>query len=409
MWELWPYLTAGAGIAITPENVRTSGDLLREWISSEIVTSSFVPAALAGPMMSAAWPETARLRILLTGCGDKLHVYPPQGLPFLLVNHYGPTEYTVVATSGAVQRTSDAEGRPPIGSPIANTYIYLLDEEFRPVAPGHTGEIYIGGTSVARGYRNRGELTAKRFFDDPFRAGACRMYRTGDFASRRPDGQLTLHGGGGSQENIRGHVVEPHEVACVLSAHHDVAACDVTACDEVARGIANRDKQLVAYIVPKPGTQISAENVRKFLGQSLPDYMMPAAFVRMEALPLDPNGRLDRAALPKPAPHNALSESDYQAPDSPIELAIAEILRELMDLRRISLSDNFFLLGGDSELGPQILLRIRERFDIQLKLLDLFEAQTVGKLAAMVEETLVHKLAAMTDEEASRLLAEIQE
>jgi acyl carrier protein len=228
------------------------------------------------------------------------------------------------------------------------------------------------------------------------------MYRTGDFASMRSDGQFTLHGVSGSQENIGGHIVEPHQVACVLSAHPDVAACDV-----VARGIANGDKHLVAYIVPKTGTQNSAENVRKFLAQSLPDYMMPAAFVRMEALPLDSNGKLDRTALPKPAPHNALSLSDYQAPDSPVELAIAEILRELMDLRRISLSDNFFLLGGDAELGPQLLLSIRERFDIQLSLLDLFEAQTVGKLAAMVEETLVHKLAAMTDEEASRLLAEI--
>ena len=402
VWELWPYLTAGAGIAITPESIRTSGDLLRDWITGQAVTISFVPTALAEPMISATWPKAAKLRYLLTGA-DTLHRHPPSSLPFRLVNNYGPTECTVVATSGTVQPASDAEGLPSIGSPIANTYVYLLNEKFHPVEPGQTGEVYIGGTSVARGYRNRRDLTAERFFDDPFRIGPSRMYRTGDLASARADGQFSFHGRTDSQEKIRGHRVEPDEVASVLASHASVVTCAVVACS-----IENGEKQLVGYVVPKPDADTSAEELREFLAKRLPDYMVPAAFVRLEALPLNSNGKLDRAALPTPAPHNALSSSDYQAPDAPIELAVAEILRELLDLRRVSLSDNFFLLGGHSLLGTQLVLRIRDRFDVELNLRHLFETQTVGKLAAAVEEIIIHKLAAMTDEEASRLLSEIQ-
>jgi len=308
----------------------------------------------------------------------------------------------VVATSGTVQPASDADGLPSIGSPIANTCVYLLNEKFHPVEPGQIGEVYIGGTSVARGYRNRRDLTAERFFDDPFRSGPSRMYRTGDLASARADGQFSFHGRTDSQEKIRGHRVEPDEVAGALASHASVVTCAVVAC-----GIENGEKQLVAYVVPKAGTDVSAEELREFLARRLPDYMVPAAFVRLEALPINANGQLDRTSLPAPAPHNALSMSDYQAPDSPVELAVAEILRELLDLRRVSLSDNFFLLGGRSLLGSQLVLRIRERFDVQLNLHDLFEAQTVGKLAAMVEDTLIYKLAATTDEVASRLLSEI--
>jgi acyl carrier protein len=320
------------------------------------------------------------------------------------VNNYGPTECTVVTTSGTVQSPSDdAERLPSIGAPIANTFVYLLNQEFRPVEPGQTGEVFIGGTSVARGYRNRRDLTAERFFDDPFRVGPGRMYRTGDLASQRSDGQFSFHGRTDSQEKIRGHRVEPDEVASVLASHDSVASCAVVACMA-----ANGEKQLVGYVVPKPHTELSAEDLLEFLAQRLPDYMVPAAFARLEELPLNSSGKLDRAALPAPGPGNALSSLDYHAPDSPIELAVAEILRKLLDLPRVSLSDNFFLLGGHSLLGTQLVLRIRDRFGIELNLRHLFEAQTVAKLAATVEEMLIAKLSAMTDEEATRLLAEIQ-
>ena len=401
VWELWPYLTAGAAVSIAPEDVCSSAHLLREWISTADVTIFRVPTALAELMIFADWPETTRLRVLLTS-GDTLHRRPPSSLPFCLVNNYGPAECTVVATSGSVQPASAAETTPSIGAPIANMHVYLLNRELRPVEPGQIGEVYISGTGVARGYRNRLDLTSERFFDDPFRATSGRMYRTGDFATLLADGQFALRGPACSLEEIRGHNVEPESIAVVLSAHASVAACAV-----VARAIASGEKQLVAYVVPMADAQASAEELREFLTQRLPDYMLPAAFVRIDALPLDSYGRTDREALPLPLPHNTLSPSDYQAPDSPIELAVAEILRELLDVRRVSLIDNFFLMGGHSTLGTELVSRLRDRFEVELYLHHLFEAQTVGKLAAMVEEMLIEKLVSMSDEEVRRLLAEI--
>ncbi len=402
VWELWPYLTAGAGIAITPEKVRTSADLLRNWLGSHDVTVSFVPTALAEPMISAQWPKTAKLRYLLTGA-DTLHRYPSSGLPFRLVNNYGPTECTVVATSGVVPTAAETEALPSIGAPIANTFLYLLNERFQPVAPGETGEVYIGGTSVARGYRNRGGLTAERFFEDPFRIGKGRMYRTGDLASALPDGQFAFHGRTDTQEKIRGHRVEPDEITSALVSHSAVSEGAV-----IARAAGSGEKQLVAYVVLKAGAEPSAQEIREHLAARLPEYMIPAAFVKLNALPLNANGKLDRAALPTPAPSNALSLSDYRAPEAPIELAVAQILRDLLDLPRVGLDDNFFLLGGHSLLGTQLVLRLRDQFGLDLTLRHLFEAQTVEKLSQTVERMLIDKLAAMSDEEAAQLLAEIQ-
>jgi amino acid adenylation domain-containing protein len=401
VWELWPYLTAGAGIAITPEDIRTSADLLRQWLASHDVTVSFVPTALAEPMISAQWPATAKLRYLLTGA-DTLHRYPNNGLPFQLVNNYGPTECTVVTTSCVVDPI-EKEELPAIGAPIANTFVYLLNERFQPVAPGETGEIYIGGTSVARGYRNRTGLTAERFFEDPFRIGKGRMYRTGDLGSVQPDGQFAFHGRTDSQEKIRGHRVELDEITGVLASHPAVSEGAV-----VARASGGQEKQLVAYVVPKAGAELTAHEIRELLATRLPEYMIPVAFVKLSSLPLNANGKLDREALPAPAPSNALSFSDYRAPEAPIEVAVAQILRELLDLRRVGLDDNFFLLGGHSLLGTQLVLRLRDQFGLDLTLRHLFEAQTLEKLSQTVEKMLIEKLVAMSDDEAARLLEEIQ-
>ncbi len=188
VWELWPYLSAGASVVLADETTRTSPELLREWLAAEGVTIAFVPTALVEPMLTAAWPKKTALRYLLTGA-DTLHRYPSAGLPFQLVNNYGPTECTVVATSGIVNPSTDSS-RPSIGSAIANTQIYLLNENRQPVAAGETGEIYIGGTSVARGYRNQPELTAERFVANPFSPAVdARMYRTGDRARGCPTGR----------------------------------------------------------------------------------------------------------------------------------------------------------------------------------------------------------------------------
>ncbi len=401
VWELWPHLSAGACVSMPDETTRTSPDLLREWLAAEGVTISFVPTALAEPMLTSEWPSKTALRFLLTGA-DTLHRYPAEGLPFHLVNNYGPTECTVVATSGVVNHVSEG-AKPAIGSAIANTFIYLLNENREPVQPGETGEIYIGGTSVARGYRNQPELTAERFLKNPFSPAVdARMYRTGDLGALLPDGQIAFHGRADNQEKIRGHRIEPDEIVSALARHPKVASAAV-----VARGV-NCAKQLVAYILPAAGEAPRSGELREALSRELPEYMIPAAFVRIEALPLTSNGKLDRDALPDPSAENALDTTPYRAPESAIEIQIASILGELLHLNRVGLDDNFFLLGGHSLLGTQLVLRAQEKFGVLLTLRDLFAAQTVGKLSSEIERQLIERLDSMSEEEAARLLEQME-
>ena len=400
VWELWPYLSAGASVVLADATTRTSAELLRGWLVAEGITISFVPTALVEPMLSAQWPHKTALRYLLTGA-DTLHEYPVAGLPFQLVNNYGPTECTVVATSGVVKPSTESR-KPSIGSAIANTQIYLLNENRQPVAAGETGEIYIGGTSVARGYRNQPEQTAERFVANPFSPAVdARMYRTGDLGSLLTDGQIEFHGRADNQEKIRGRRIEPDEIVSVLARHPKVASAAV-----VGRGNAC-SRQLVAYVVPA-GTALRSSELREFLSKELPEYMIPSAFVRIAALPLTANGKLDRGALPEPTNENALGTMGYRAPESAIEVKIASILEELLKVERVGLDDNFFLLGGHSLLGTQMVLLVRERFGVMLTLRGLFMAQTVGKLSDEIERQLIAKLEAMSEEEASAMLAQIE-
>jgi len=401
VWELWPYLSAGARVSMADETTRRSPELLREWLTTEGVTISFVPTALAEPMLQAEWSSKMALRYLLTGA-DTLHRFPSAGLPFELVNNYGPTECTVVATSGIV-KPSSAAARPSIGAAIANTQIYLLNENREPVAPGETGEIYIGGTSVARGYRNQPEMTAECFLANPFsQAVDARMYRTGDLGLLLPDGQIAFHGRVDHQEKIRGNRIEPDEIVSVLARHPKVASAAV-----VARDV-NCAKQLVAYIVPAAGQSPRSSELREALSRELPEYMIPALFVRIGALPLTANGKLDRAALPVASAENALDTTPYRAPESAIEIQIASILAELLHVDRVGLDDNFFLLGGHSLLGTQLVLRAREKFGVAITLRDLFAAQTVGKLSSEIERHWIERLDAMSEEEAGQMLAQME-
>jgi amino acid adenylation domain-containing protein len=401
VWELWPYLSAGASVSMADETTRRSPELLREWLAAEGVTISFVPTALVEPMLQAQWSAKMALRYVLTGA-DTLHRYPAAGLPFELVNNYGPTECTVVATSGIVKASSEG-ARPAIGSAIANTQIYLLDENCGPVAPGETGEIYIGGTSVARGYRNQPEMTAERFLTNPFSPAVdARMYRTGDLGSLLPDGQIAFHGRVDNQEKLRGNRIEPDEIVSVLARHAKVASAAV-----VARDV-NCTKQLVAYIVPAAEHAPRTGELCEALARELPEYMIPTLFVRIAALPLTTNGKLDREALPEPTAENALDRIQYRAPESPIEMQIAAILGELLHVDRVGLDDNFFLLGGHSLLGTQLVLRAREKFGVAITLRDLFAAQTVGKLSNEIERQLIDRLDAMSEEEAGRMLEQLE-
>jgi amino acid adenylation domain-containing protein len=399
IWEVWPYLTAGASVSLVSEAPRTSPDLLRKWLIDEKINIAFVPTALAEPMIAAEWPADTALRFLLTGA-DTLHSYARPNLPFAVVNNYGPTECAVVATSGVVPAQTDISGVPTIGRPIANTQIYLLDENRQPVAPGQIGEIYIGGTSVGREYRNRPQMTAERFLPDPFRGVAgARMYRTGDLGCLLPDGEIAFHGRIDEQEKIRGHRVEPAEIATALNRNPQVASSAV-----VARSRGN-EKQLVAYVVPAESTEPTAAELRDFLTGLLPDYMIPAAFVKLASLPLTASGKLDKKALPEPSSDNALGTDGYHAPETPTERCLADIVAGVLGAERVGINDNFFLLGGHSLLGTQLVLRARDAFGVELTLLHLFEAQTVGKLAATIERLVMEKLEAMSEEEAQQRIA----
>lgn len=400
VWEVWPYLTAGASLYFPGESVRSQPDLLRNWLVEKQITISFVPTPVAERMLELEWPTNVALRFLLTGA-DTLHHYPPVGLPFQLVNNYGPTESTVVATSGTVPSRASSE-LPSIGRPITNTQIYILDSQMQPVPTGSAGDLYIGGTGLARGYRNRPDLTAERFVTNPFsEAPSGRLYKTGDLARMLPDGQIEFIGRIDDQVKIRGFRVELSEINNALSRYPAIRETVV-----IAREDKPGQKRLVAYVVLRPGIAVSNAALRHFLGHDLPDYMMPAAFVTMDSLPLGTNGKVDRSELPLPADGNILRDENFISPRNPAEEQIAAIIAELLGLERIGVNDNFFLLGGNSLLATQVIARVREGFDVEVSLLNVFDNPTVAGIAAVVEQLVIERVEELSEEEAGRLVTE---
>ena len=400
-WELWPYLTIGASVTFINEQVRLSPITLRDWLIAEQITITFLPTALAENVIALQWPAQVALRFLLTGA-DTLRHYPSSALPFAFINNYGPTEATVVTTSGRVWPTSQADQPPSIGFPIANFEVYILDEQLQQVAPGTPGELYIGGIGLAKGYLNRPDLTAERFIQHPFNPdSSARLYKTGDLARWLPDGQISFMGRIDQQIKLRGYRIEPEEIMTAVNEHPAVQTSLV-----VAREDTPGDKRLVAYLVVQPGTTVSDNALRSALAAQLPDYMVPTSFVQLEALPLTPNGKIDRAALPVPNSTNALREAMGAAPSTPTEQTLEQIIAPLLGLERVGRDENFFLLGGHSLLGTQIIVRIAETFGIELSLRTLFDAPTIAQLAAETERLILLRIEAMSDDEAAQLLGQ---
>ena len=398
VWEIWPYLAAGASVHIPDEAIRQDPEALRDWLVSEEISVSFLPTPMAERMMTLAWPIDAPLRVLLTGA-DTLHRYPPPGLPFKVVNNYGPTECTVVATSGIVP-AEGAHPLPTIGRPIDGVQVHILDERRRPVARGAAGELYIGGAGVGRGYLNRPDLTAERFIRDPFSPEpTARLYRTGDLGRRLPDGEIAFMGRVDEQVKIRGYRIEPAEIVGALNEHPDVRESAVVA-HETAPG----NKRLVAYVVPASREPPAPRALKDFLATRLPGYMVPATFVELPALPISVSGKVDRKALPLPDEGNVLQDDGYVAPRTLVEERVAGILAPLLGLERVGVLDNFFILGGHSMLGTQLISRLREAFSVQLALRTIFETPTVAGLAAEIERLLLRRLEAMSEDEAARML-----
>jgi amino acid adenylation domain-containing protein len=399
VWELWPYLTAGASLHFVADFVRAEPERLRDWLVKQEISISFVPTPLAERMLHLEWPTKTALRVLLTGA-DVLHHYAPANLPFVLVNNYGPTECTVVATSGPVSSDGRGDQLPPIGRPIANTRIYILDNGMHPVPIGSAGELHIAGAGLARGYLNRPDLTSEKFVSNPFSdIPGDRLYKTGDLARFLPDGQIEFLGRVDDQVKIRGYRIELNEIIGVLSRHPAVQENTVVASEDGAG-----DKRLVAYIVARTSPFPTIIELRNFLAKELPEYMLPAAFVRLDALPIGPNGKVDRSALPAPDLHNALRDETFVEPGTPTEQRIATMVAKLLGLERVGINDNFFLLGGNSLMGTQVIARVRNSFDVDLTLLSLFDHPTVAGIAAEVEQLIAAKLETMSEEEAQRLV-----
>ncbi len=383
VWEIWANLAAGATVCLVDDDaLRSSAESVQRWIIRERVTIAFVPTVHAAPMMAMEWPATTALRFLLTG-GDVLPHAPAVQLPFDVVNNYGPTECTVVATSSVLK--PESPGAPPIGRPIAGATVYLLNEHGEQIPAGSTGEIYIGGAGVGRGYRNLPESTERNFLPDPFAGGpGARMYRTGDRGVRRRDGEIEFRGRLDRQTKIRGQRVELDEIGSVLTQHPSIEFA--AAITNIAEGGEN---ELVAFVLPKQNACVpTARELQSHLLRSLPDYMIPAIFVRLHTLPLSLNGKLDLTMLPRPKETNLLETTAAKTSATQIEGKLLTIMRDLLKNDAVVAEDNFFLAGGHSLLGMQLVMRLRDAFGVDLALRQLFEAPTVERLALVVETKL---------------------
>ena len=380
VWEIWPYVTKGATLYLPEEEIRLVPEKLRDWLVASNITVSFLPTPLTESMLALEWPGDTALRYMLTG-GDKLHHYPSEKIPFTLVNQYGPTENTVVATAGIVPKEAGQTAAPTIGRPIDNVQVYILDAHRQPVPVGVSGELYIGGSSLARGYLNRPDLTQERFVAHPFteKAGA-RLYRTGDLVRYLPDGSIEFIGRADDQTSIRGFRVELGEVETAIVALPAVKEAVVTVCTDK-----QGTKRLAAYLVLEEGAALATGDIRKALKETLPDYMVPAFFTQLAYLPLTPNGKVDRKNLPAPDFQRPELEGEFVSPSTEKERRLAAIWKDVLGIEQIGIHDNFFELGGDSILSIQIVSRANQA-GLSLAPKQLFEYQTIAELAEIVEE-----------------------
>jgi amino acid adenylation domain-containing protein len=383
VWEIWPYLSAGASLHAPPETTRISPRSLRDWMLAQQITVSFVPTPLAQRLIFLQWPTETPLRFLLTGA-DVLQQYPPAGLPFTLVNNYGPTECTVVALSGTVTPHERPATLPPVGRPISNTQILLLDEDLQKVPRGSIGELHIGGAGVGRGYLNDPELTREKFIPDPFDTlPGSRLYKTGDLARALPDGNFEFLGRTDDQIKIRGYRIEPNEVSAALYKHDAVQSGIAVPCKD-----SSGEYFLAAYLVLKHDMQVNAGNLRKHLQSQLPDYMIPSVFVVLDSFPLTTNGKVDRAALPTPDSANSLRNGPVSSRPTTTEEKLIPVVSALLKVNGINPHDNFFLLGGHSLLGAQLLTEIQRTFQADLPLRAVFDYPTIAAISAEIDRVL---------------------
>lgn len=371
--EVFLPLTVGARLVVADSE--TCGD---GWKLSRLIADSRATLVQATPagwhmLLHAGWQGSPELTVFSAG----------EALPRELANQllarsravwnlYGPTETTVYSI---IEHVEPGDGPVPIGLPVANTQIYFLDEQLKQLPDGATGEICIAGAGVTRGYLNRPELTAERFIANPFDAQGSRLYRTGDLGRRRPDGKIDYLGRLDHQVKIRGFRIELGEIEHTLARHPAVRQCVVTAVGQ------DNDRRLVAYVVRQTDAGAGPQEWRAFLAGALPDYMIPAVFVEMAALPLTPAGKVDRLALPAPGSQRPSLSQDYTAPGNDLERQLVDTWEQVLGIRPIGIHDNFFELGGHSLQGTELVARLQTLAGVQVGLCDLLARPTVAGLA----------------------------
>jgi len=415
-WEVWGALLNGAKLLIVSQPVFLDPKLFLRCLTEGRVTALWLTVGIFNEYVDKIDRALGDLNYLLIG-GDVVDPKKVARLlrrecrPKHLVNGYGPTETTTFASTFEIRTVKNDGSTIPIGRPIANTRIYILDPYGEPVPVGIAGELYIGGAGIARGYLKRPDLTAQRFLADPFSAEAgARMYRTGDLGRWLPDGNIEFLGRNDFQVKVRGYRIELGEIEAKLSEHPGIAEAVV-----VAREDTPGDKRLVAYYVAEergsagaahPQSGPIAEELRSHLLVQLPEYMVPAAYVRLTAFPLTPNGKLDRKALPMPE-GEAYVVRGYEAPQGELEMTLAEIWAELLKVERVGRHDNFFELGGHSLLATRVVTRMRAHAGVSASLKDLFSTQSLAELTQRWKEIIADHKAAASEPKQSVLKAAV--
>ncbi|MFF2144924.1 amino acid adenylation domain-containing protein [Kitasatospora sp. NPDC058190] len=378
-YEVWAGLLGGHQLVVAPAG-QVDHEALRGLVAEHGLTAVFVTTALFNLMAEQGADCFAGVRTVLTG-GEQVSPTAIQRVldacPGLEVAHmYGPTEATTYATRFSIRAPYRVGRTVPIGRPMDNMRAYVLDERLRPVPPGVDGELYVAGTGVARGYLDRPGLTSERFVADPFDPAGGRMYRTGDLVRWEADGYLTFVGRVDHQVKIRGLRIELGEIEAAIDARPEVAQVVV-----VVRQDESGSKQLVAYVVPAAGAETADAELRAAVARNLPEYMVPAAFVVLDALPLTANGKVDRGRLPAP---DFGARAGGRGPRTPREELLCQIFAEVLKVPRVGIDDGFFELGGDSIVSIQLMGRIRSVFGVELSNQTVFQTPTVAGIAELL-------------------------
>ncbi|MBW4560438.1 MAG: amino acid adenylation domain-containing protein [Mojavia pulchra JT2-VF2] len=387
VWQIfWPLSFGGQLIMARPGGHSDTAYLVQTIIEQQITIIALVPSVIRVLLEEKGIENCQSLRHVTSG-GEALPIELINKfcaylkLDNVLVNCYGPTEASIDATSWTCQPGTNYIFAP-IGRPIANTQIYILNEDLQPVPVGEPGELHIGGIGLARGYLNLPELTDKKFISNPFsNEPGARLYKTGDLARYLPDGNIEFLGRIDHQVKIRGFRIELGEIETTLSQHPVVKQAVVIAREDIAG-----DKRLVAYIVLNSQPAPTINEWRSFLKQTLPDYMVPSSFVILEDLPLTPNGKVDRRALPAPDAYSILLDTNFVPPSNRTEEILAGIWSKVLGVEQVGIHDNFFELGGHSLLATQVISRIRQALTVNISLRSLFENPTVAGLAVIIDQ-----------------------